>query len=64
MGDKFKVITDITSQYKCGCNDRASLKMKIIILTNEIKQINNNTIIFYCQKKKYVENTYPTVILR
>ena len=21
MGDKLKVITDITSQYKCGCND-------------------------------------------
>ena len=20
MGDKLKVITDITSQYKCGCN--------------------------------------------
>ena len=21
MGDKLKVITDITSQYKCGCNE-------------------------------------------
>ena len=21
MEDKFKVITDITSQYKCGCNE-------------------------------------------
>ena len=43
----------------------ASLKLKIITLNNEIKQINNNTIISYWQKKqKYVENTYPTVILR
>ena len=23
MGDKLKVITDITSQYKCGCNELA-----------------------------------------
>ena len=21
MGDKLKLITDITSQYKCGCNE-------------------------------------------
>ena len=24
MGDKLKVITDITSQYKCGCNELVS----------------------------------------
>ena len=59
IGDKLKFITDITSQYKCECNQ---LCIQIIILNTKIKQMYNSIIIFYWQEYRNMMKTYTLLL--